>query len=436
MIHQEIRKKFLDFFEKRGHKIVPSSSLIPEDKSVLFTSAGMQQFKKYYLDSDSPYGNRAASIQKCIRTTDIDEVGDGSHLTFFEMLGNFSFRFPKGDSSYFKEEAIKLGYELMVNELGISLENIKISVFKGDPKNNVPEDRESLEIWKSLGIPEDKIFFGSIEDNFWGPTGSEGPCGPTTEIHIGGLEIWNIVFNEYYCDAPREDLLKGEANLMPLERKGVDTGMGLERLVMIMQGKRSVFETDLFSPIITELRGKNLYDYEANGRSERIIADHLKASVFIVSNGIAPSNIGRGYILRRLIRKIMRHSKKLNLPEDFLQRSLKTIINIYKGQYPDLEKSKDKILTVFNEEFDKFKKVLSKEIPKIEKDIEELKNKGQKTIPGYYIFGVQQSSGVTLDIMEDIAREKNMEIDIKGFQEEEKKHKEVSKISQEKKFKK
>ena len=428
MNHQEIRKKFLDFFKKKGHKFVPSSSLIPEDQSVLFTSAGMQQFKKYYLDSDSPYGNRTASIQKCIRTTDIDEVGDESHLTFFEMLGNFSFRFPKGDSSYFKEEAIKFGYELMVNEFGIPLKKIKISVFRGDPKNNVPEDRESLEIWTSLGIPEDKIFFGSIEDNFWGPTGGEGPCGPTTEIIVGGIEVWNIVFNEYYCDK--------EKHLVPLERKGVDTGMGLERLAMVMQGKRSVFETDLFSPLITELRGRNLYDYEANGRSERIVADHLKAGAFVVSDGIAPSNIGRGYILRRLIRKIMRHSKKLNLSEDFLQRSAETIINIYKGQYPDLEKSKDKILTVFNEEFDKFKKVLTKEIPKIEKDLEELKNKGQKMIPGHYVFGAQQSSGITLDIMEDIAREKNMEIDIKGFQEEEKKHKEVSKISQEKKFKK
>ena len=195
MTHQDIRRKFLDFFEERGHKIVSSSSLIPDDPSVLFTTAGMQQFKKYYLDSDSLYGNRVASIQKCIRTTDIDEVGDESHLTFFEMLGNFSFKFPEAEDSYFKEEAIKYGYDLTINGFNVPLTKIKISVFKGNPENNIPKDWESLEIWKSLGLPEDKIFFGGIDDNFWGPTGDKGPCGPATEIHIDGLEIWNIVFN-------------------------------------------------------------------------------------------------------------------------------------------------------------------------------------------------------------------------------------------------
>ncbi len=410
---------------------MPSSSLIPEDESVLFTTAGMQQFKSYYLNEESPYGNRAASIQKCLRTSDIEEVGDESHLTFFEMLGNFSFNFPQGEGSYFKEEAIKAGYDLIVGEFKVPLENVKISVFRGSPENNVPEDRESFEIWKSLGIPEDKILFGSIGDNFWGPTGDKGPCGPTTEIHINDLEVWNIVFNEYFCNASRESLLKGEADLVPLHRKGVDTGMGLERLVMILQGKSNVFETDLFIPLITEIRGKDLYDYESNKRSERIIADHLKAAAFIISDGQNPSNLGRGYVLRRLIRRIMSHSKKLNLPADFLERSLKTLGNIYEEEYPELEKKSGEILNVFNQEFEKFEKVLDKGIKEFEKGIV----KFDKSIPGEYAFGFQQSAGVTFDIMQDIAKELGKEINKEEFKEEEQKHKEVSKASQDRKFK-
>ena len=428
MTHQEIRKKFLDFFEKRGHKIVSSSSLVPDVPSVLFTTAGMQQFKKYYLDSNSPYGNKVASIQKCIRTTDIDEVGDESHLTFFEMLGNFSFKFPEGEDSYFKEEAVKLGYDFIINELKIPLSRIKISVFKGDPKNNVPEDRESLEIWKSLGIPEDKIFFGDRKENFWGPTGDEGPCGPTTEIHIDGIEVWNIVFNEYYCDK--------EKHLVSLERKGVDTGMGLERLTMVLQNEKNVFKADLFAPLVTELHGKNLYHGEKNIRSERILADHLKASFFIISDGVIPSNVGRGYVLRRLLRRIIRHAKILNLPVDFYERSMKTILNIYKDYYPELEKNLNLAKKFFDEEHQKFAKALDKGIKEFEKGIINFRNIGKKTIPGAYAFGLQQSLGLTFDIMQDIAKDNNMEIDIQSFKEEEERHKEISRVSQEKKFRK
>lgn len=426
----------MDFFKDRGHKIVPSSSLIPEDQSVLFTTAGMQQFKNYYLNTDSPYGNKIASIQKCLRTSDIDEVGDESHLTFFEMLGNFSFNFPEGEDSYFKEEAIKHGYDLIVRGFKIPVENIRISVFKGSPENNVPEDRESFEIWKSLGVPEDKIFFGDINDNFWGPTGDKGPCGPTTEIHIQGLEVWNIVFNEYFCNGSREDLLKGRADLVPLKRKGVDTGMGLERLVMILQGRKNLFETDLFTPLMTEIRGKELYDYESNIRSERIIADHIKAGAFIILDGENPSNLGRGYILRRLIRKVIRYSKKLNLPSDFLERSIRALLNTYEEEYPEMAKGSNRISSIFNEEFEKFEKLLNKEIPRIEKEIDKFKSEGFKFLPGGYVFNIQSSIGVGLDIMEDIAREKGIEINMEEFKKEEQKHKEISRISQEKKFKK
>jgi len=296
----EIRSLFLKFFEKKWHKIVPSSSLIPTDPSVLFTTAGMQQFKPYFLGETSPYGKNVASIQRCLRTSDIDSVGDETHLTFFEMLGNFSF------GGYFKEEAIKLAYEFIFDELKLPADKIHVTVFAGDPSTSlgqgVPEDKESAEIWKKLGIPESKILRGGREDNFWGPTGVEGPCGPTTEIHIGGTEVWNIVFNEYYCDKDKK--------LIPLKQRGVDTGMGLERLAMVLQGKKSVFETDLLLPLIRKLEEKahTIVDYAPYDKAPkryRVFADHLRAVAFLIAEGIVPSNKERGYILRRILRRLM-----------------------------------------------------------------------------------------------------------------------------------
>ncbi|TSC91015.1 MAG: alanyl-tRNA ligase [Parcubacteria group bacterium Gr01-1014_2] len=422
MGHQEIRKKFLDFFEKRGHKVVPSSSLIPDDPSVLFTTAGVQQFKPYYTgqkDSEKDFGTRRIiSIQKSLRTTDIDEVGDESHTTFFEMLGYFSF----GD--YFKKETIEWTYNFLVNKLGFFKERLRPTVFGGD--GAISFDKESFETWKSLGFQDQEIGLGNRKDNFWGPIGNDGPCGPANEIYVDDIEIGTLVFNEYYCDK--------EKHFLPLTQKGVDVGLGFERMAMFLQNVKSVYETDLFMPIITELRGKNLYDYETNERSERIIADHLKASAFVISDGVMPSNVERGYVLRRLIRKVMRHSKKLNLSDDFIERSLKTIINIYKEYYPDLKENGWEILDIFNQEFKKFGKALEKGIKEFEKGIIQFKNNG--IIPGSYAFNIQQSLGVTLDIIQDIAKEKGMEIDFKAFKEAEKKHKEISRISQEKKFRK
>ena len=295
MNSQRIREDFLNFFKKKGHAIVPSFSLIPKDPSVLFTIAGMQQFKPYYLGEKSPYGSNVASCQKCFRTSDIEKVGDESHLTFLEMLGNFSF----GD--YFKKEAIKLAYEFLFKELKLKKEDFIFTVFKGS--KDVPEDKESAEIWRKLGIPEDKIKKCGKEDNFWGPTGEEGPCGPTTEIHFKGVEIWNLVFNEYYQDK--------NGKLTTLKQKGVDTGMGFERLAMVVQNKNSVYETDLFEPIINAISGQN-------EKAKRIIADHIKSSVFLISEGILPSNIERGYVLRRILRRAIRYGKLLNLPKNFL----------------------------------------------------------------------------------------------------------------------
>src|SRR3989344_757615 len=292
MTSKEIRKNFLDFFIKRGHVIVPSSSLAPkDDPSVLLTTAGMQQFKPYYIGEKDPmkdFGSRrTVSIQKSFRTSDIDEVGDESHLTFFEMLGNFSF----GD--YFKKGAIEWGWEFITKELGISPERCHVSVFEGDPE--VPEDTESIAIWKSLGLPDDKIKKAGRKDNFWGPTGNEGPCGPTSEIYIDGIEVWNLVFNEYYCRA--------DGMLEPLKQKGIDTGMGLERLAMVSQGAPTIFETDLFEPLIQTIPHKNIPN---ETQSVRVVSDHTRAAAFLIADGILPSNITQGYILRRVLRRAIR----------------------------------------------------------------------------------------------------------------------------------
>ena len=311
-----IRTKFLDFFKARGHAVVPSSSLIPDDPSVLLTTAGMQQFKKYFTgeldplkdfkDSSGRPTKNTASIQKSFRTSDIDEVGDETHLTFFEMLGNFSF------GGYFKKEAIEYAHGFITKELGLKIDYV--SVFKGDSKmklgQKVPPDVESEKIWQALGIKDVRKF--GREDNFWGPTGSEGPCGPTTEIYVNGVEIWNIVFNEYYGieqDTNYTNWLvrnwnrmmegKGHRNLKltKLNIPGVDTGMGLERLAMVSQGKKNVFETDLFSPLF------KILPVELPEREKRIIADHLRGSVFLLADGVRPSNKEHGYILRRLMRR-------------------------------------------------------------------------------------------------------------------------------------
>src|SRR3989339_1072031 len=291
MDSNEIRSRFLKFFEKRGHKIIPSSSLIPGDPTVLFTTAGMQQFKPYYTrpqDTDKDFGSRnITTVQKCIRTVDIDEVGDATHLTFFEMLGNFSF------GGYGRREAITYAYDFIVKELGLEISYV--TFYKGE--GVVPRDEESKNIWSILGV---KDIREDGKDVFWGPTGDSGPCGPTTEIYCKNLsgkdvEIWNIVFNEYFCNGSRENLDKSKANLEKLPVLGIDTGMGFERLVMTVQKTDSVYDTDLFNNEKT--------------KEERIIADHIKASEFIISDGVLPGNTGAGYVLRRLIRRAVRFSK-------------------------------------------------------------------------------------------------------------------------------
>ena len=407
MSSRDLRQKFLDFFKKKGHKIVPSSSLIPTDPSVLFTTAGMQQFKSYYLGEKSPYGLNVASCQKCFRTSDIETVGDESHLTFLEMLGNFSF----GD--YFKEKAIELAYQFLFKELKLPLNEAVFTVFGGE--KDIPEDEESVEIWQKLGIPENQIKKCGREDNFWGPTGNEGPCGPTTEVHFKGTEVWNLVFNEYYQDEKEK--------LTPLKQKGVDTGMGLERLAMIIQKKPSVFETDLFEPIIKEIPA-------GNEKMRRIIADHIKSAVFLISEGILPSNVERGYVLRRILRRAIRYSKLLGQEKQFLIPLAQKVIEIYKDVYPEIKSQEADILTVIQNEEEKFEKTLEAGLKEVDRMIA-----SEMGPTGAAAFDIYQTHGFPLEMTEEIVLEKGKKIkNREEFLILSKKHQEISRAGAESKF--
>lgn len=398
---------------------MPSSSLLPkDDPSVLLTTAGMQQFKPYYTGEKDPIkdfgARRVASIQKSFRTSDIDSVGDESHLTFFEMLGNFSF----GD--YFKEDAIKWAWELITRELKISPERCYVSVFNGD--NEVPEDKESIEIWRSLGLPDNKIKKCGREDNFWGPTGNEGPCGPTSEIYVDNIEIWNLVFNEYYCNSDK--------TLTPLKQKGVDTGMGLERLAMVVQNKSNIFETDLFSSLIQALPTA-----DTDVHRKRIIVDHARASFFLVCDGVKPSNKEQGYILRRLLRRmtVQAHlgsrgsfsgtdTLSLGAAED-----IKNVFNKIKAVYESLYQELDlnAIIGVFDDEFGKFNKVFRFGL----REIKRLEN-----IDALTAFKLYESFGLTYEIIKDIGGDKAIKLSRDEFDVEFKKHQEISRAGAEKKF--
>ena len=395
---------------------MPSSSLLPNDPSVLFTTAGMQQFKPYYTgagDAMKDFGSlNTVSIQKCIRTSDIDEVGDESHLTFFEMLGNFSF------GGYWKKEAIQYAHEFITKEMGLTIDYV--SVFGGN--QSVPRDDESAEIWKSLDSNL-KIVDGDINDNFWGPTGSEGPCGPTTEIYVNGVEIWNIVLNEFFYPGSREELLSGTSDkqLKPLETKGIDTGMGLERLAMAVQKKNSIFETDLFEPFIEKIRNSIP---GISTKSERIIADHLRASVFLIGDSVVPSNKDQGYILRRLVRRAITHANILDM--NFDSKDFKsiadTIVKTYEN-YPELQN--ERILEELSLETRKFRKTVEnglKELNKIE------------TINSLAAFKLYESFGLPFEVIKELGKDKASGLTREAFEEERKRHQEISRAGAEKKF--
>ncbi|MEK7506784.1 MAG: alanine--tRNA ligase [Patescibacteria group bacterium] len=401
MTYQEIRRKFLEFFEKRGHTIVPSSSLLPADPSVLFTTAGMQQFKPYYTgeaDAVKNFGSlNTASIQKCLRTSDIDEVGDESHLTFFEMLGNFSF------GGYFKKEAIQWAHEFITKEMNLPIDYV--SVFGGE--GDIPADEESEKIWKSINPGMAVKKFGR-KDNFWGPTGNEGPCGPTTEIYVKGMEIWNLVFNEYYH--------KADGTLEKLKTPGIDTGMGLERLAMVVQQKENIFETDLFLGLMERL---NALKMSARGR--RIIADHIRAITFLVTDGVLPSNKDRGYVLRRLMRRVITQGQ-IHGEIDF-GALFAWLCENYRSFYPELDQQK--IVLAFDEERGKFTKTLKQ-------GLRELGRLEQVDTPT--AFKLYESYGLPFEVIKELGGEKAAGLTRESFDEIFKQHQTKSRAGAEKKF--
>ena len=430
----EIRRKYLNFFKKHGHSIIPSAPLIPEnDSSVLFTTAGMQPLVPYLLGEPHPQGKRLTDYQKCVRTNDIDEVGDNRHLTYFEMLGNWSL----GD--YFKEESIQMSYDFLTKELEIPAEKISVTCFAGD--EDCARDEVTAECWKKAGIPEERIYYFGKDDNWW-IAGETGPCGPDTEMFYDTgkpkcspecnpscgcgkyVEIWNNVFMEFYKDA--------EGKYTKLKQRNVDTGLGIERMTMILEGKETPFETELFSHIMDKLVELQKVD---NIASRRIVAEHLRSSMMIIADGGRPSNIDRGYILRRLIRRMIRHMNKLQISLDELSTLIDLNVENLKEMYPELEDKKEIIKNVIIEEKDKFVKTLTKGEKEFEKEIEEIKKQGKETVDGKIVFKLYDTYGFPPEVTEELAKENGMKIDKEEFSKLFKEHQEKSRAGSEQKFK-
>jgi len=404
---EELIKKYIEFFKTKGHKEIPSASLVPaNDPTVLFTTAGMHPLVPFLLGQKHPLGKRLVDVQKCVRTGDIDEVGDDFHLTFFEMLGNWSL----GD--YFKKEAIEYSFEFLTKEIGIPKEKIAVTCFEGD--KDCPKDNEAADVWKNLGI--NKIKFLPKKDNWWGPAGDTGPCGPDTEMFVNGCEIWNDVFMQYVKDE------KGKYNLA--KQKNVDTGMGVERTIAVLNNFRSVYETSMFHPIIKEIGKLSNHKDLVNNKSARIVADHIRASVFIISDGVTPSNVERGYVLRRLIRRAIRYGKLLEINDSFTTKIADVVIETYKKSYPELEKNRAHILTELDKEESKFRATLESGIKEFEKI-----SKDKKEISGKEAFLLYQSYGFPIEMTEELGRENKIKVNVKEFEDENKKHQELSRTA-------
>lgn len=429
----DIRNKYLNFFERHGHKLIPSAPLIPEnDPSVLFNTAGMQPLVPYLLGEKHPEGTRLTDYQKCLRTNDIDEVGDNRHLTYFEMLGNWSL----GD--YFKEESIQMSYEFLTKELGIPSEKISVTCFAGD--DDCPRDTVSAEAWKKAGILEDHIYYYGKDDNWW-IAGEEGPCGPDTEMFYDTgkepcsehcepscdcgkyVEIWNNVFMEYFKD---------KNGYSKLKQKNVDTGLGLERMAMLLQGKETPFDTEIFEPVMKKLTELSKKD---NIESKRIVAEHLRSSIMIISDGGKPSNVDRGYILRRLIRRMVRHLRKLQINLNELGELIDLNIDTLKEMYPELHQNSNKIKSVIIEEKDKFEKTLERGEREFNKIVNRMKNDGKDTISGQDLFTLYETYGFPPEVTQDLAREAGLKVDTTEFDKLFKEHQEKSRMGSEQKFK-
>ena len=431
----EIRNKYLNFFKEHGHTIIPSAPLIPEnDPSVLFTTAGMQPLVPYLLGEKHPEGTRLTDFQKCLRTNDIDEVGDNRHLTYFEMLGNWSL----GD--YFKEESIAMSFEFLTKELGIPVEKLSVTCFAGD--EDCQRDEVTASCWRKAGIPEDRIYYFGKDDNWW-IAGEEGPCGPDTEMFYDTgkpkcsencnpscgcgkyVEIWNNVFMEFFKTK--------DGKYTKLKQHNVDTGLGLERMTMLLQGKETPFDTELFKPVmdkLQELAGEN-----DSIESRRIVSEHLRSSMMIIQDGGLPSNVDRGYILRRLIRRMVRHLRKLQINLNELGELIDLNIDTLKEMYPELHQNSNKIKSVIIEEKDKFEKTLERGEREFNKIVNRMKNDGKDTISGQDLFTLYETYGFPPEVTQDLAREAGLKVDTTEFDKLFKEHQEKSRMGSEQKFK-
>ena len=430
----------MGFFADRGHAVMKSAPLVPEnDPTVLFTTAGMHPLVPYLSGQAHPLGKRLVNCQKCIRTVDIDEVGDEVHLTFFEMLGNWSL----GD--YFKKEALEFSYEFLTSEkwLGISIEKLAVTVFAGD--GDAPFDAEAFGIWKALGINEKKIAKRPKKDNWWGPAGQTGPCGPDTEVFYwtgDGLapadfnpedprwvEIWNNVFMQYSKNA--------EGGFEILCQKNVDTGMGLERVTAVLQGKKTCYETELFTPLLLRLSELSGSQTEAKTeKSRRIIADHMRAATFMIADGIIPGNVDQGYVLRRLIRRSIREGKKLSIGDPFTHLMAETVIDNYGQFYLELEREKNTIIAELKKEEEQFGKTIEKGMREFEKTIAKIPaHVTNRVLGGRNAFYLYETYGFPIELTEEMASENGFKVDRKGFEESFLKHQELSRKGAEQKFK-
>jgi alanyl-tRNA synthetase len=435
-----LKAKYLEFFKSKGHAIIESAPLIPEhDPTVLFTTAGMHPLVPFLMGQAHTSGKRLVDVQKCIRTQDIDDVGDETHTTFFEMLGNWSL----GD--YFKKEAIEWSHEFLTSKkwLGLDPKRLAVSCFKGD--KDAPKDEEAAGIWKSLGMPDERIAFLPKKENWWGPAGETGPCGPDTEMFYwkdnskpapkkfnpednNWVEIWNDVFMQYNKNK--------EGKFEELAQKNVDTGLGVERVAMVLQGETDIFATEVFKPVIEKIKSLTKKEMgKDNVKSFRIIADHIKAATHILGDerGVPPSNVDQGYILRRYIRRSLRHLRLLGLDLLKLDATVelaKVVIKMYKDDYPLLNEKKDFIFSELKKEEDKFQKSLDKGLKEFDKMV-----KKDSKITAVEAFLLYQSYGFPIEMIEELAKEKKVPIDVKGFQKEYEKHQDLSRIGAEQKFK-
>ena len=459
---QELRQKYLDFFQSKGHAIIPSASLIPEnDPTVLFTTAGMHPLVPFLLGEKHPGGKRVTSAQKCVRTGDIDEVGDNRHLTFFEMMGNWSFGDPeKPDgigAGYFKKEAITWSWEFLTskNYLGLDPRLLAVSVFAGDA--DAPKDEESAAMWKSLGVPEHKIGYLPKKNNWWGPAGQTGPCGPDTEMFFwrgqtefppedsnpetdedNWLEIWNDVFMQYNK--------KSDATFEPLKQQNVDTGMGLERTLVVLNSYADVFQIDTLWPIIQKIEaisGREYVESQEVTKSMRIIADHLRTATMIMGDdkGVAPSNVDQGYIVRRLIRRAVRHGRLLGVHENFCDKIAVEIIKIFADVYQELARNKEFVVLEIAKEESKFRNTIEQGLKEFEKLLRSFQTAFDKTgqlikkISGKQAFKLYDTYGFPLEMTQELANENGLMVDVNGFEEAFKTHQDLSRVGAEHKFK-